>query len=148
MSKRYEVGYKRPPKETQFKMGQSGNPRGRPKGTKNLKADLEEELCEQIIIREGNTEKTISKQRAFIKIQMTLAIKGNPRAANLMFSMICRLLEIDEMPDEDELSPNEQAILKSFEESILRNARLKADEKNPPVDDSENQNDTNKQKGN
>ena len=29
------VGYKTPPKNTQFQPGQSGNPKGRPKGTKN-----------------------------------------------------------------------------------------------------------------
>lgn len=32
----YEVGYKKPPKKNQFKPGQSGNKRGRPKGSKNL----------------------------------------------------------------------------------------------------------------
>ena len=43
-SERSEVGYRKPPKATQFKQGQSGNPHGRPKGTKNLKTDLIEEL--------------------------------------------------------------------------------------------------------
>ena len=38
------VGYKQPPKHTQFKPGQSGNPKGRPKGTQNLATDLAEEL--------------------------------------------------------------------------------------------------------
>ncbi len=33
------VGYCKPPKRTRFQPGQSGNPRGRPKGTKNLKTD-------------------------------------------------------------------------------------------------------------
>ncbi len=42
----YDVGYRKPPKHTRFKPGQSGNPRGRPKGTKNLKTDLIEELGE------------------------------------------------------------------------------------------------------
>jgi hypothetical protein len=36
----YQVGYGKPPKHTQFKPGKSGNPQGRPKGTKNLKTDL------------------------------------------------------------------------------------------------------------
>ena len=41
-----KVGYRRPPKKSRFKPGQSGNPKGRPKGTKNLKRDLIEELQE------------------------------------------------------------------------------------------------------
>ena len=52
-SERYEVGYRKPPKATQFKQGQSGNPHGRPKGTKNLKTDLIEELGEHITLSEG-----------------------------------------------------------------------------------------------
>jgi hypothetical protein len=42
----YDVGHAKPPKHTRFQPGQSGNPRGRPKGTKNLKTDLIEELGE------------------------------------------------------------------------------------------------------
>jgi hypothetical protein len=34
----YEIGYKKPPKRTQFKPGQSGNARGRPKGSKTIPA--------------------------------------------------------------------------------------------------------------
>src|ERR1700742_2968486 len=50
------VGYKRPPKHTQFRPGQSGNPKGRPKGTQNLKSDLREELGEIVRVREGDRE--------------------------------------------------------------------------------------------
>ena len=60
MPKDYEVGYRKPPKHTQFKEGQSGNPAGRPKGTNNLKTDLIEELGEQILIREGDRTFTVS----------------------------------------------------------------------------------------
>ena len=57
----YEVGYKKPPKDTQFKPGQSGNPLGRPKGTKNLKTDLMEELGQKIVVREGDRPLEVSK---------------------------------------------------------------------------------------
>jgi hypothetical protein len=63
----YPVGYGKPPKHTQFKPGKSGNPQGRPKGTKNLKTDLAEELCEKILVHEGGQARKLSKQRALVK---------------------------------------------------------------------------------
>ena len=56
----YEVGYGKPPKAGRFKPGQSGNPRGRPKGTLNLKTDLQQELAERISVREGDRQLTVS----------------------------------------------------------------------------------------
>ncbi len=46
MSKDFETGFGRPPKKFQFKKGESGNPNGRPPGSKNIKKELEDELLE------------------------------------------------------------------------------------------------------
>jgi hypothetical protein len=77
-----EVGYKKPPKTGQFKPGQSGNPRGRKKNVANFKTDLTTELNELIVVRENGRERRISKQKAFIKAMIALAIKGDIRAIN------------------------------------------------------------------
>jgi hypothetical protein len=45
----YQVGYGKPPKDTRFKKGQSGNPRGRAPGAKNLKTLLIDTLNEPVV---------------------------------------------------------------------------------------------------
>jgi hypothetical protein len=120
----YEVGYRKPPKDTQFKPGQSGNPNGRPKGTKNLKTDLAEELQEHIALREGGARRTVSKQRAMLKRLMERALQGDTRAASLIINMVARFL--DQTEDEVHSTPLAEAdlaILEAYE------ARVKADRK-------------------
>jgi len=56
----YEVGYKKPPKETRFKKGQSGNPRGRPSATENLRMLLGKVLDETITLTENGRHRKIS----------------------------------------------------------------------------------------
>lgn len=93
MSNDNEGGYGKPPKHTQFKKGQSGNPKGRPKHSKNLKTDLEEELREMIVAREGDRTIKMSKQRAVIKSVVTKTMKGDSRAANTLMNMFFRILD-------------------------------------------------------
>lgn len=130
----YVVGYGRPPKHTQFKKGQSGNPRGRPKGSKNLRTDLEEELQEKIEIREGNRSQTTTKQRAFVKSLVNSSIKGTGRSAHLLVDTMTRFLPpIDDASDEVEgLSSDESEILRAFEARMERRALAKVQQKGEP----------------
>jgi len=79
-------GYGRPPKQGQFKKGQSGNPKGRPKKVSSFKADLAAELQEKLSLTENGKERKISKQRAFCKTLVAAAIKKDIRAVNALLA--------------------------------------------------------------
>ena len=118
----YEVGYGKPPKHTRFQPGRSGNPRGRPKGTKNLKTDLMEELGEEILVREGEQARRVSKQRAVVKSLVMRTLKGDARAAGLLISMMMRLTDTGEGAPEvvEPLHDDEREILRAFEGRVRR----------------------------
>ena len=63
----YKVGYKKPPLHTRFKKGQSGNPSGRPKGSKNFSTLLAEALNEPVVVTEDGRRRRISKRELGLK---------------------------------------------------------------------------------
>ena len=88
MSGDYEIGYGKPPKTTQFKPGKSGNSQGRPRGTRNLRSDLQEELNAKVTVIEAGNQIQVSRQKALIKSMMAKAIKGDTAAARVLISLI------------------------------------------------------------
>ena len=81
------VGYGRPPRHTRFEKGQSGNPKGRPGGAKNLSTLLSEALNERVIIAENGRRREISKRQAIIKQLVNQAAKGGWRPAKLVLDI-------------------------------------------------------------
>ena len=76
-----KVGYGRPPKAHQFRPGQSGNPRGRPKGTRGFKADIRDALSATVEMTDKGRKRVISVQAAAIKRLVQRAVgAGDLRA--------------------------------------------------------------------
>jgi hypothetical protein len=132
MTADYEVGYGKPPQHTRFQKGRSGNPRGRPKHVKNLKTDLLEELQERILVREGSTERQLSKQRAMLKSLTLKAIKGDTRAITVVLNTMLRLLDVEDPADAAvPLSDDENAVIATFEERLRRRLKHQGDADQP-----------------
>jgi hypothetical protein len=75
-----QFGYGKPPNSGRFKKGQSGNPKGRPKGTQNLSTILKKVIYQKIVIREGGVEKTVTKFEA-VAMQLTSKAAGGDVSA-------------------------------------------------------------------
>jgi len=84
----YEVGYGKPPRHTRFKKGQSGNPRGRCAGSKNLSGLLSEALNELVVVAENGGRRKISKRQAIIKQLVNRSAKGDWRAAKILLDIL------------------------------------------------------------
>jgi hypothetical protein len=80
----YEVGYGKPPRHTQFKRGQSGNPHGRPSGSKNFATLLSEVLNEPVVVTEKGGRRRMTKQQAIVTQLVNQSLKGNLPATKLL----------------------------------------------------------------
>src|SRR4029077_16114926 len=84
------VGPGRPPKEYQFKPGQSGNPKGarRKPGSiaPDLKALFERALSTKVTLRQGEKEKIITKAAAGIEQLVNQFAKGDRHARRDVFA--------------------------------------------------------------
>lgn len=89
----YEVGYGQPPRRTQFKKGRSGNPKGRPRGSRNATTLLKEALNEQVVITENGRRRTITKKEVIITQIVNKAASGDHRSIQLLLLTQLPLIE-------------------------------------------------------
>ena len=84
----YQVGYGKPPRHTQFAKGQSGNPRGRPSGSKNLATLVSEALNEMVIVAEDGGRRKITKGRAIVTQIVNKSAKADWRAIKILLDIV------------------------------------------------------------
>jgi len=109
-----KIGYRKPPRSTQFKKGHSGNPKGRPKGKRNLATVLEKMLHEKVIINENGRRKTVTKLEAAMKQLANKAASGDRHAVK-------QLIELDRSIGERSLEASTPTtVLAEVDQKVLQ----------------------------
>jgi hypothetical protein len=86
----YAVGYRRPPKASQFIAGKSGNPRGRPKGSRPVGAVLQDIMQQKIAVTENGKTRRIPALEVMLRRLANDAMRSDPRAMKLLLSLVDR----------------------------------------------------------
>jgi hypothetical protein len=112
------VGYGKPPQASRFKKGISGNPTGRPKGSRNVAAVFARTLQEKVIINENGQRRTITKLEAAVKQFVNQAASGNLRALQMLvaFARDAETRENLSLPTESIIGEVDQRVI----EGIIR----------------------------
>lgn len=116
-----KVGYRKPPKTTQFKKGESGNPRGRPKGSRNVGAVLRDVIDQKIQITENGKIRHLPALEVMLRRAFNDAMRSGPGAQKFFFSLIDRYADLNEtavVPDIDEVLAEDRAILARYLEKV------------------------------
>lgn len=108
----YEVGYGKPPKRSQFKKGQSGNPRGRPKGSRNITTLLEEALFRKVSIKDERGARKITFAEALMQKVTVDALKGDPRALAKVIDLMKFYDARNQAPSDDVAGSSDTASFK------------------------------------
>ena len=120
----YRVGYKKPPLHTRFRKGQSGNPRGRPRGSKNFSTLLADALNEPVVVTEDGKRRKISKRELGVRQLVNKFAMAEAQATKILLGL---------MQERDRLAAETSAERPSFgadDEKVIANLlkRLRGEE--------------------
>jgi len=84
----YQIGYKKPPAATRFKKGNRANPRGRPRGSKNLATLLERALDAAADADASETHGRLTKRELVVARLVERSAKADLAATKLLFELL------------------------------------------------------------
>lgn len=112
----YQVGRGKPPTSSRFKKGQSGNPNGRPKGSRSLRASLEKTLGQKVQVRDGGRVKWVAKVDVLNSMMVNAALKGDVNVGLKVIALANQTL--------NNLARNKQKLIESLtDQEILEIAK-------------------------
>ena len=111
----YAVGYGRPPRATQFASGKSGNPRGRPKGSRTVGAILQDILRQKIAVTENGKTRRLAALEVMLRRLVNDAMRSDAKAMKLLLALVERYAETTEAKVQlGELLAEDQTILAQY----------------------------------
>jgi hypothetical protein len=116
----YRVGYRRPPSGCRYQPGQTGNPKGRPKGRKNEATITAEILNTKIKVRIGSTVRSMTVLEAMLRGFADRALKGDTKTATFLLDRYARA-QAGGDPANIVTTPEEHEIIDGFLEKYLKN---------------------------
>jgi hypothetical protein len=117
----YDVGYGRPPVHSRFKPGQSGNSKGRPKGVRNFKTDVQTTLKASVRVTRGGKPRNVSTQEAALLRLREKALGGDARALDRLLAL-AQTFNNEELTAAASLSSYDASVLKIFEARVRSGA--------------------------
>jgi hypothetical protein len=130
----HAIGYGKPPKRTQFTKGQSGNPKGRPKGSQNFATLLHKIGRQRVRVTENGGSRHISKFEATMLQLTNKAASGDLKAIRELLCWI-RSLEDSEQTaiPSPVLQEGDNAVMASIVERIRQSENPMSDNVTDPA---------------
>ena len=118
----YEVGYGKPPHHTRFMKGQSGNPRGRRCGSKNLRTLLSEALNEPVTITENGRRRKITKREAIVREVVNCSATPDWRGVKIVFDLLREIEGQSEpaSPEPSTFTAADEEVIEQLKARLLR----------------------------
>jgi Family of unknown function (DUF5681) len=111
----YAVGYGRPPTGTKFASGKSGNPRGRPKGSRTIGTILQDILRQKIAVTENGKTRRLVALEVMLRRLVNDAMRSDAKAMKLLLALVERYAETTEAKVQlGELLAEDQTILAQY----------------------------------
>ena len=88
LNQSHQVGYGKPPRDSRFKAGQSGNPKGRKKGAKTIRGVMKAAINEKISVSIGGKTKRMTKLEAIVQKTIASSLSGDAASTRLFFQML------------------------------------------------------------